>query len=402
MKRFTCMLLLLTLVLSITVSFCQVGVSRGLAISSNVISSDTTWRKIDSPIDLTGKIAVREGVTLTIEAGVTVNLHSYSIIVNGTLNAKGTDADKIIINGANGSPPAAPFSSLAIAYTYGILFNDNNPAAGSTLQNVAFNGVSLALGQSDTMNGCTSGSFLTFAGEIVNSNLTGLVATSGGRISNCNISGGIHAKWSSPIITNNTISGDTGVFCDETTNAQIYGNTINGCETGISVYGFATIKNNEITHNSQGITFGMQGVVIEDNLIAYNQVGIEQHSVANVTITSNNLQNNKYNYYMDQYTTDNISIPGNWWGTTDESAIKNSIYDSKNDYSLGTVNFTQYLTSPNSEATQTPTTQPAMILSQTPTAPEFTVTLIIILLAATTLLTLVIKKRQNAPFSFRR
>jgi hypothetical protein len=44
-------------------------------------------------------VAVNNGVTLTIEPGVTVNLNSFYIRVNGTLTARGTDNDKISFNG---------------------------------------------------------------------------------------------------------------------------------------------------------------------------------------------------------------------------------------------------------------------------------------------------------------
>ena len=42
---------------------------------SGVISSNTTWAKANSPYNVTGNILVNSGVTLTIEAGVTVNVN---------------------------------------------------------------------------------------------------------------------------------------------------------------------------------------------------------------------------------------------------------------------------------------------------------------------------------------
>ena len=35
----------------------------------------------------------------------------------------------------------------------------------------------------------------------------------------------------------------------------------------------------------------------------------------------------------------NYNLADNWWGTTNQTAIANAIYDSKNDFNLGTVNF---------------------------------------------------------------
>lgn len=65
----------------------------------SIMGLDTTWTKVNSPYSLTGPLVVGNGVTLTIEAGVTVNFNSYYIVVNGTLRARGSSADQIHFNG---------------------------------------------------------------------------------------------------------------------------------------------------------------------------------------------------------------------------------------------------------------------------------------------------------------
>lgn len=65
-----------------------------------IINTDTTWTKANSPYSLTGNVLVNQGVTLRIEAGVTVNFKSdYNIQVNGTLIAEGTNNNPIVFNG---------------------------------------------------------------------------------------------------------------------------------------------------------------------------------------------------------------------------------------------------------------------------------------------------------------
>src|SRR4030067_1549965 len=68
---------------------------------TGVIGSDITWTKANSPYILTGNVLVGNGVTLTIEAGATVNLGSYYIMVNGTLRARGSVAEKVQSNGGS-------------------------------------------------------------------------------------------------------------------------------------------------------------------------------------------------------------------------------------------------------------------------------------------------------------
>lgn len=66
---------------------------------TGIINSDTTWTQANSPYTLTGNVLVNNGVTLTIQAGVTVNMDVNSLQVNGTLVAIGTSTNEINFNG---------------------------------------------------------------------------------------------------------------------------------------------------------------------------------------------------------------------------------------------------------------------------------------------------------------
>ena len=76
---------------------------------SGIISTDTTWTKVNSPYEIIGATAIIENVTLTIEPGVTVNLGNNYLQVNGTLIAKGSFNDPIYLNG--GRLPAIVFTN---------------------------------------------------------------------------------------------------------------------------------------------------------------------------------------------------------------------------------------------------------------------------------------------------
>ena len=99
--------------------------------------------------------------------------------------------------------------------------------------------------------------------------------------------------------------------------------------------------------------------------------------VATPTILNNNIYaNTNYNIYLA--VSNNVSATNNWWGTTDKQTISQKIYDNKNDFNLGKVNFEPFLTAPNPEApeasdvptpTPTPTSTPSLSPSPT-TSPE--------------------------------
>jgi len=135
--------------------------------------------------------------------------------------------------------------------------------------------------------------------------------------------------------------------------------------------------------------------VIERNFISASHVGIE---IGNCIVKNNTIESGKlivvqasskptiiYNNFPYAYVAgvDGItlaqgaSLAGdasyNWWGTTDIETINQSIFDVKNDFNLGTVNFIPFLTEPNPQAMPDSDavipTNPATTPSNTPTTP---------------------------------
>jgi hypothetical protein len=94
---------------------------------SGTISSNTTWDVSGSPYTITANTVIMDGVTLTIEAGVTV-LFSQDVYLRAlsgaTLIAQGTEADSIYFTVTNTS---------TVTNTEGIEFASG--AVGSTVQN---------------------------------------------------------------------------------------------------------------------------------------------------------------------------------------------------------------------------------------------------------------------------
>jgi hypothetical protein len=372
---------------------------------SGLISSSTTWTKTGSPYTLTGNIAVNNGLTLTIEPGVTINLNSYYIRVNGTLTAKGTASDKIAFNGGQ-----LVFTTVCNGW------NDQTQS-GCILQNAVLNQLTIQNSNPIKIDQSTINSpiSVTSSAIISNSQINADISSHSSTISNCNIKGDITlgsitlggyttAEESSkvygntvegsiisgsikatPEIYNNTVTKG-GIAC--TGYVSVHNNYVYGCQMGIDffsvrVFGgilscFAgTAESNVVVGNDIGIAIdlesldnpGKQAPTIQNNLISDNKIGValvESNYDATPTIRNNNIVNCA-NYSFRLGASNNVDVSGNWWGTTDEAAISRSIYDFKNDFNLGTVTYQPVLTAPNPNTPTAPTATPTPTATQTPT-----------------------------------
>ncbi len=173
-----------------------------------VVGSDTVWTKADNPHELTGPVLVNQGVTLTIEAGASVNLNGYELRVNGTLRAIGTASDNIQISGGT------------------ITFGDSHQAGlGSAFENAVINST-ISSSNPLKMNNNTVNEKITVgdSSELISNNILRSVTTGSTTIILNNKITGDVSVGDSCIIANNTLKGDitTGK------SARILNNIING------------------------------------------------------------------------------------------------------------------------------------------------------------------------------
>jgi parallel beta-helix repeat protein len=201
-------------------------------------------------------------------------------------------------------------------------------------------------------------------------------------------------------IVGNIVSGVHGNGLDVSSGASltIQGNTVeNNAGVGISSGGKGklTIQNNVISNNTDyGIlSQGTGTMLIQNNTISRNGGGINLNSYS--AIKYNNIQNNTQNsVYLS--TASNIDATYNWWGTTDVQAINQTIYDFKDDFTVGTVNFVPFLTLPNPESIPNLNTTPIASGSPTPAVPEYPTWIILPLFVIALLLSsLFIRKKNN-------
>jgi hypothetical protein len=364
---------------------------------NGIINSGTTWTKANSPYVLTGNVLVNKGVTLTIEAGVTVNFVGYYIEVNGTLVAKGVSSNPINFTGGVYGVGNIIFTQYSTGWNQqtnsgSILENVNGAAANVTgaspkITNGRFGLLSIH-GGSPIISYNEGYEVDVYAGTplILGNNFNDFIA---GNVGQINLHGG------SPTISNNTISGKLITINggDNTIYAPDYGIYLNGnnidayiANNIISSYGVAginalsgttTIERNYINNSQSGISvLGNANLIIQNNTIVNNDRGISATSPSNLTITYNNIENNTLNLFLGSTVIGganpaDINAANNWWGTTDTSVIDEKIYDYNDDFNLGKVNYTPFLTEANTQAVPDPNaplpTTPAQTPSTSPT-----------------------------------
>ena len=376
------------------VSTARFGTARASDVTG-IVSSNTTWTKSSSPYSLTGPITISNGVTLTIEAGVTVNLNGYSVQVNGILYARGSSSGNIIFT-------SDPSSGGGIAFTSDSASWNQQTGTGCIIENAVLNSVSISINNASPKlnnnfitastnaidgsaifidSGSPTISKNTIKGDIENLN------SASPTISNNSITGGIYGMGeltSTPVITHNTVTEGSwrgfGIRCDGT-NVYVADNIVSNCPTGIDAYdGNSIIERNLIFNNDRGITIGGMGTIsptIRNNTIANNKVGIYvlagpsafgSGSIGSLTISNNNIQENSDNsIYLTNEAEQDINAAYNWWGTTDTQSISQSIFDAEDDSNLGKVTFTPILNELNPEATPRPLPTPTASPTSTPT-----------------------------------
>lgn len=361
-----------------------------------VLDQDATWTKADSPYTLTGPVAVSKGVTLTIQPGTVVNFNSFYIQVNGTLIAKGTGTEPIT------------FSNGSITFTAVSNGWNEQTGSGSIIENALFNTASVDSAAPLKFNQNTvKGNVAASGSSLVSGNdITGSVSAKDSTIISGNtIKGGVTANG--PVnIYNNTITGLGSIFSaivvvyivndNANTPLSFSGNTIDGgpqapgkgSNVGLQGSGNIAIISNYFYDCAPAIR-GSIGGTIQRNYFAESSGGIDAIATAiqNNTFTGDTsiyVEGSpaiSYNNFLGTggitvSSSNNLDAAYNWWGTTETASIDQKIRDYNDDFNLGKVVYTPFLTEKNPQAMpdQTgivspsqPTSSPAM--TEQPTNP---------------------------------
>ena len=325
---------------------------------SGIITKDTTWREVSSPYIVTGNTLVSEGITLTIEPGVSVKFETpldehpdeeepevvepgswigYHIKIDGTLVAKGTEDKRIIFTSNKLTPSPGDWG--------GIYFSDKS---------------------TDWDEANNSGSIIEYS-----------TIEYGGSEQNMPVLYNLYwatligINSSSPLIKNSILRSSTGDALRIIGNPRIVNNEIQSGR--IMVWeGTPYFSGNEISGEGFYIVGGGSPVIIKNNIVNNQGNGIRIDDGSPV-ITYNNIINNSNtgiwavgcgggcspiiehnNIYSNERFSILLSTPAdidalnNWWGTITASSIDALIRDQKDDYTLGQVNYEPFLTEPES------------------------------------------------------
>jgi hypothetical protein len=359
-----------------------------------IISSDTTWTESRSPYSLDAVVHVNKGASLTIEAGTTVKMNGFYILVNGALVARGNSTNQIQFKEGlisftdlserwNEQTDSGSIIENAVLDKASVVAKQSIKLANSYISGHVF-----AFGNSPIITGNKiTGNLVAYESTIVSHNIieTPMVCSDTAIITYNNILDGMVVSGGTPTISNNHIlctnidtaymigrdpvypavfvasgtptiaknnitkqndkSTGGGIALGTKISVYIYDNIISGFTWGITGdnVGTVVIERNLVTGNSRGIQLGgpygeeIGEVIINNNTITGNHVGVEGCNTHSTGMYNNIYDNGAYNLKSS------INATHNWWGTTDPTAIKERF--------IVAIKYLPFLTEPNPEAT---------------------------------------------------
>lgn len=240
--------------------------AEDLTFVQGIISQDTTWTLSGSPYAITGNVTISNGTTLTIEPGVEIKFDgNFSMLINGSLYAVGTNDKWITFTSNNMIPRAGDWNTIKFATAENESF-----ILGNCIVEYAENGVTIQ----------NSGKAIIKNSSIIN-----------------NYSSGIHVIGeSNVIIKGNTIKlNNNGISSTGKVSSgiKVLNNIIDSNYNGIHLYA-----------SSEGIS-QIKNITISDNTFSSNENGIKFHVypitsgwINNVTISRNTINFNKNGIYF--------------------------------------------------------------------------------------------------------
>ena len=347
------------------------------------IRRNTIWTKENSPYVLKDNILVPRGVRLTIEEGVVVDLHIWSMTIEGSLRAMGTPEERIFFNVSemtlsNYNKARIWYKDTSIRYTEGssrgcVLEYVDIRCANYTAEYGLIKGGTLKLDH-----------VAIYGSRYHNKKYT---VESDGLVTNCLFDGVILAvKMEVGTVTNNRFLNIKQGAAITIHNGTVRDNIIDGAVRGINVKN-AYVMNNTILNTQKN------GILVKNEDIPWNEtklkplitrnliMGCEEDAVRitgeiKPKLTRNVFMDNANGVYFDVdsfkegvmpriennvfHGNDNniyvdredprilIHLEENWWGTYSTETIHEKIFDEQDDPQTCTILVEPFLADPPS------------------------------------------------------
>jgi len=268
------------------------------------IDQDTVWTLVDSPFVVINDVVVKPYGTLTIEPGVEVRFGgNFSLIVEGTLTAIGTQENKITFTSNKHEPEGGDWNAIRFmnrtqlsTMMYCIVKYATN---GLTIQNGYVRIENSEISENEVGISITGDNQVTLQNNILRANGDGVFLTG-------NSASGINMRQNLVLLS--TKSG-IELNADNYTNTVIWNNTISSNNYGFLVSGGTEtrITNNSISYNSIGIFYeGGKDHEAHFNDIYGNNFGMD--------LLADALVNAAYNYWGDESGPHHVSLNPNGKG----------------------------------------------------------------------------------------
>lgn len=347
------------------------------------IRSNTVWTKENSPYILRDNILVPRGVKLTIEEGVVVDLHIWSMTIEGSLKVRGTPEERILFNVSEMT--LSNYNKARIYFT-----DDSAPWKEGNIDGCRLEYVDIHCANYTAEYGLIKGGTLKldhvaiYGSRYHNKKYT---IQSDGVITNCLFDGVILAlNMEDGTVTDNTFLNIKQGAAITIHNGTVRNNLIDGAVRGINVKN-AFVMNNTIL-NTQ-----INGILIKNEDIPWNEtklrpiitrnliMGCEEDAIRitgeiKPVLTRNAIMDNSNGVYFDVdsfkegvlprieynvfYGNDNniyvdredprilIYLKNNWWGTNNIDLIHDKIFDEQDDPQTCTILVEPFLADPPS------------------------------------------------------
>jgi hypothetical protein len=295
----------------------------GFTDVTGILQEDTTWTKAASPYRLIGHVLVPEGITLTIEPGVVVQMNGKFVQIDGNLRAIGTPIDTIQFLGRTYSEDGNRLKIGSSAQPW-----NESDSSGTTIQYSLFDLVS-----NEAAVEADAGTAPMLRHLVIMNSGLGVVLRGEGLLLDSQICDTYTAiqLMGPAIITRNHVCSARVCIRVSGGSPQITQNVIRDSEDyGIEILNASpTVTLNVLTSSQRA------GLIVRD----YAQ---NASSVINSNVIIDNIGNS---VKLDGQDLD-IDMTNNYWGTTDSTLINSRIHDKDFDFRLGNVIFEPFLTEP--------------------------------------------------------